>query len=222
MTRHWLEWLTIYSNYWVTNTIYNTPTRNGTSRRGVCSSCIGVGCCWYRLQPLGVLLEDGHAICPDCQTHVNCGTVGIANLEQRHWGKKICRETQERWDKEAKKKKDGSLLTFFGKRPNTTPIPSNFWPSTPVRGHDFSASASPAILDLSVTSPSVTDHSLSPPLSRLHTTYLPFSVILHHRHVIMTIHTLHSTWIRRLSNISRLLLLSILSHPYPSESLPVV
>ena len=79
--------------------------------------------------------------------------MGIANLEQRHRGKKICRETQERRDKEAKKKKDGSLLTFFGKRPNATPIPSNVWPSIPVRGHDFSASASPAILDLSVTSP---------------------------------------------------------------------
>lgn len=72
--------------------------------------------------------------------------MGIANLEQRHRGKKICRETQGKRDKEAKKKKNGSLLTFFGKRPNATPIPSNLWPSAPVRGHDLPASASPAVL----------------------------------------------------------------------------
>ena len=62
----------------------------------VCSHCSlaveKVGC-WYRLQLIGVLLADGHAICPDCRTRINCGTVGIANLEQRHRGKKICRET---------------------------------------------------------------------------------------------------------------------------------
>jgi hypothetical protein len=76
--------------------------------------------------------------------------VGIANLKQRHQGKKICRETQERRDKEAKKKKDGSLLTFFGKRPNATQIPSNVQPSAPIRGHDLPASASPAV---SIASP---------------------------------------------------------------------
>ena len=62
-------------------------------------------------------------------------------------------ETQERRDKEGKKKKDGSLLTFFGKRPNAQadPIPSNVWPSAPLRSHDFPSFASPAVL---VTSPS--------------------------------------------------------------------
>ena len=99
-----------------------------------------------RIQPLGVLLADGHAICPDCRTRINCGTVGIANLEQRHRGKKICRETQERRDKEGKKKKDGSLLTFFGKQPNATPIPSNVRPSAPLRGHDIIRISSPAVL----------------------------------------------------------------------------
>jgi hypothetical protein len=60
--------------------------------------------------------------------------VGIANLEQRHRGKKICRETRERRDKEKKTKKNGSLLTFFGKQPNIISVPSNVWPSAPVYG----------------------------------------------------------------------------------------
>ena len=37
----------------------------------------------------------------------------IANLEKWHRGYKICRETKAKHDKEAKKKKDGSLLTFL-------------------------------------------------------------------------------------------------------------
>jgi hypothetical protein len=96
--------------------------------------------------------------------------VGIANLEQRHRGKKICRETQEKRDKEAKKKKNGSLLTFFSKRTNTSRIPSNVQPSAPVRGHKLtpasasssaSPSPSPAILPVVVASP-VTVHTLKP------------------------------------------------------------
>ena len=31
-----------------------------------------------------------YAICPDCDTHVNCGTIGLANLAKHHHGKKIC------------------------------------------------------------------------------------------------------------------------------------
>jgi hypothetical protein len=34
----------------------------------------------------GILDDDGYAICPDCLARVNCGTVGIANLERRHRG----------------------------------------------------------------------------------------------------------------------------------------
>ena len=80
--------------------------------------------------------------------------MGIANLEQRHRGKKICRETQEKQDKEGKKKKDGSLLTFFGKQPNAAPIPSKVRPSAPLRGHDTPNFAIPAVSDVSVASPS--------------------------------------------------------------------
>ena len=85
---------------------------------------------------VGVLDEKGYAICPDCLTHVHCGPVGIANLEKRHRGHKICKETKARHEKEAKKKKDGSLLTFFGKHQKAVPIPSTVSPSTPVRGHE--------------------------------------------------------------------------------------
>ena len=99
-----------------------------------------------RNTPVGVLDEEGYAICPDCLTRIHCGPVGIANLEKRHRGYKICKETKARQDKEAKKKKDGSLLTFFGKQlQKTTPIPSTVKPSAPVRGHSMSSVSGPAI-----------------------------------------------------------------------------
>ena len=39
---------------------------------------------------LPILDAEGYAICPDCDSRVNCGTIGLANLEKRHCGKKIC------------------------------------------------------------------------------------------------------------------------------------
>jgi len=95
---HWLEWSTNPPT--PIDTVNNNSARNGTSRGGMCSSHIENIWHWYRHQPVGVILADGHAICPECRTRVNCGTVGIANLEQRHRGKKICWETRERRDKE--------------------------------------------------------------------------------------------------------------------------
>jgi hypothetical protein len=92
---------------------------------------------------VGVLDKDGYAICPDCFTRVHCGPVGIANLEKRHRGYKICKETKARRDREARRKKDGSLLTFFGKQQKKTLIPSMVRPSSPVRGHNLPR---PAIL----------------------------------------------------------------------------
>ena len=39
---------------------------------------------------LPVLDAEGYAICPNCDTRVNCGTIGLANLAKHHHGKKIC------------------------------------------------------------------------------------------------------------------------------------
>ena len=39
---------------------------------------------------LPILDAEGYAICLDCDSHVNCGTIGLTNLEKRHHGKKIC------------------------------------------------------------------------------------------------------------------------------------
>ena len=36
-----------------------------------------------------VLDAEGYAVCPDCDSHVNCGTIGLANLEKRHRRKKV-------------------------------------------------------------------------------------------------------------------------------------
>lgn len=49
-----------------------------------------------------VLNAEGYAICPDCGSHVNCGTIGLANLEKCHRGKKVCKAVQEKRDKAKK------------------------------------------------------------------------------------------------------------------------
>jgi hypothetical protein len=66
-----------------------------------------------------------------------------------------------------KKKKNGSLLTFFSKRTNTSHIPSTVQPSAPVRGHKLtpassSASPSPSPAILPVVASPVTVHTLKP------------------------------------------------------------
>jgi hypothetical protein len=37
---------------------------------------------------LPVLDADGYALCPDCNSRINCGTIGLANLEKHHRGMK--------------------------------------------------------------------------------------------------------------------------------------
>ena len=95
---------------------------------------------------VGVLDEEGYTICPDCLTRIHCGPVGLANLEKRHRGYKICKEMKAKRDKEAKRKKDGSLLSFFGKNQKPTAIASIVKPSAPVRGQNLSTLAGPAVL----------------------------------------------------------------------------
>ena len=72
--------------------------------------------------PLPILDADGYAVCPDCDSRVNCGTVGLANLEKRHRGTKICKEMQQKRDKEAKKKKNGNIINFL--KPKAASVPS--------------------------------------------------------------------------------------------------
>ena len=62
---------------------------------------------------LSILDTEGYAICPDCDSHVNCGTIRLANLEKRHQSRKTCKAAQEKRNKEAKKKKDGTILSFL-------------------------------------------------------------------------------------------------------------
>jgi hypothetical protein len=48
---------------------------------------------------LPILDTEGYAVCPDCDSRVNCGTIGLANLEKRHRGKNFGEEwkTQAAW-----------------------------------------------------------------------------------------------------------------------------
>ena len=68
-----------------------------------------------------ILDTEGYAVCPDCDSRVNCGTIGLANLEKRHRGKKICEAAQQKRDKEAKTK-DGNILSFL--KPKATSVRS--------------------------------------------------------------------------------------------------
>ena len=43
-----------------------------------------------------VLDAEGYTVCPDCDSHVNCGTIGLANLEKHHHKKKVCKVAQEK------------------------------------------------------------------------------------------------------------------------------
>ena len=78
-----------------------------------------------------VLDADGYAQCPDCGTRIHCGTVGLANLEKRHRGKKICLETKAKRDKNMKTKKNRTLLSFFN-QPKTSLVPSTIPAIQPV------------------------------------------------------------------------------------------
>jgi len=91
-----------------------------------------------------VLDDDKHAMCPDCGTRVHCGTIGLANLEKRHRGTKTCIEAKAKRDKDAAKKKNGSLLTFF-QRPRASAVPSKIPMSMPVQSYKMAAAEAPDV-----------------------------------------------------------------------------
>ncbi|EDR11237.1 uncharacterized protein LACBIDRAFT_324844 [Laccaria bicolor S238N-H82] len=56
---------------------------------------------------------EGFAICPDCGSLVNCGMIGLPNLEKRHCGTKVCKTAQQKRDKDVKRKKNRMILSFL-------------------------------------------------------------------------------------------------------------
>ena len=82
---------------------------------------------------LPILDAEGYVVCPDCDSCINCGTIGLTNLEKRHHGKKVCKATQEKRDKEAKKRKDGNILSFL--KPKATVVPSTVNSSAPIHSY---------------------------------------------------------------------------------------
>lgn len=71
-------------------------------------------------------------MCPDCKTRIHCGTVGLANLEKNHRGKKTCIKAKEKYEKAQKESKNPTILAFFN-RPKAVPIPSTITPATKVK-----------------------------------------------------------------------------------------
>ena len=108
---------------------------------------------------LPVLDAEGYAICPDCDSHVNCGTISLANLEKYHRGKKICKAAQQKRDKEAKKKKDGNILSFL--KPKAASVPSTVNSPAPVHSYKLTThSANNTVPATSTTA--VQDETVSP------------------------------------------------------------
>ncbi|KAG6848163.1 hypothetical protein H0H93_002810, partial [Arthromyces matolae] len=68
----------------------------------------------------GVLAADGTVECPDCGTIVQCGKVGISNLEKRHRGSEVCKKTAFKRSKNSQKK-NTSILGFLIPKPVKTP-----------------------------------------------------------------------------------------------------
>jgi hypothetical protein len=56
---------------------------------------------------------EGYTVCPDCDSHVNYGTIRLANLKKCHCRKKVCKAAQEKQGKEVKIRKHRSILNFL-------------------------------------------------------------------------------------------------------------
>lgn len=82
---------------------------------------------------MATLEADGYALCPDCKTRIHCGSVGIANLEKNHHGKKTCVKAKQKHEREEQSAKRPNILTFFNK-PKPSLVPSTILGSTPILG----------------------------------------------------------------------------------------
>jgi hypothetical protein len=58
--------------------------------------------------------------------------IGLANLEKRHRGKKVCKAAQEKRDKNVKKQKEGNILNFL--QPKAIRVTSTLSSQAPVHG----------------------------------------------------------------------------------------
>ncbi|KAF8161442.1 hypothetical protein B0H34DRAFT_673382 [Crassisporium funariophilum] len=84
-------------------------------------------------KPLPVLDSEGYAICPECNARVKCGPSGLGNLEKRHRGSDACKDNRAKRDKNAKQKKNASILTFLKQK--ATAVKSTVSSSGPVYSH---------------------------------------------------------------------------------------
>jgi hypothetical protein len=91
-----------------------------------------------------VLDTEKYAVCPDCDSHVNCGTIGLTNLEKRHRRKKVFKAAQEKWDKEMKIRKDRSILNFL-KPKATIIVPSMVNSPAPVYSYKLPLQSEPHV-----------------------------------------------------------------------------
>ena len=92
--------------------------------------------------PNGPVVDaDGFVVCPECGTRVDCGTGGLANLDQ-HLGKKRCQNAKRKHDKE-RKTKNTSIFAFL--KPKPKPVPSTVQHSEPIHSQKLPKTTSPIV-----------------------------------------------------------------------------
>lgn len=96
---------------------------------------------------LPVLDAKGYTLCPDCDSHVKCGTIGLANLEKCHCGTKVCKAAQEKLDKKVKTRKDRTILSFL--KPKAATVPLTVGSQAPV--HSYKSAVTDTIPAVSAT-----------------------------------------------------------------------
>ncbi|KAF8808491.1 hypothetical protein BYT27DRAFT_7210874 [Phlegmacium glaucopus] len=110
---------------------------------------------------IGPLVDaNGFVRCPECDTRINCGTAGLANLAQ-HQGKGPCQKAKAKCDKDTKKKGNMLILAFTVKKPML--VPSTVTHSMPIQSQMLTATSRPIILTAPV-SPSLETTAIAGPV----------------------------------------------------------
>lgn len=72
--------------------------------------------------PIPEIGPDNRVLCPKCKTYINLGTVGIANLTERHWKSAKCDKNRRKHkEMEVVEKTKAAAKTFFMLRPPKVP-----------------------------------------------------------------------------------------------------
>jgi hypothetical protein len=101
-----------------------------------------------QVQVPGLVVDNRHVLCPDCETQINVGRVGIQNYYKRHKGSAQCAANKKKKKTEdATEKTKQNALSFFRPRAPVSPaVPPTVKAPTRLQPHAW-----PTISSLSTT-----------------------------------------------------------------------